>query len=109
MCTTTETIEETQEVVEPRDINVLLSLDTYQGMTDEEIDMVLNYKIQQAKTSQEMLALESTLITRMETELADNQASSDRALGMLQSIIDAEFPTVKNVQPQKFVPSVCEV
>lgn len=30
----------------PRDINVLLALDTYQGMTDEEIDMIIDYKVE---------------------------------------------------------------
>lgn len=37
--------------VEPRSISVLLSLGTYQDMTDEEIDMVLDFKIQEAVNS----------------------------------------------------------
>lgn len=32
----------------PRDINTLLALTTYQGMTDEEINMVIQYTINRA-------------------------------------------------------------
>lgn len=31
-----------------RDINILLQLDTYQGMTDSEIDSIIDYRIQRA-------------------------------------------------------------
>lgn len=37
--------------VAPRDISVLMNLDTYQDMTDEEINMVLDFKIQEAVNS----------------------------------------------------------
>ena len=39
----------TDNIVEiKRDINVLLSLDTYQGMTDEEIQSIIDYKVERA-------------------------------------------------------------
>lgn len=44
---------ENDEIIEvtPRSISVLLSLDTYQDMTDEEINLVLDFKIQEAVSS----------------------------------------------------------
>ena len=39
----------TDNIVEiKRDINVLLSLDTYQGMTDEEIQSIIDYQVERA-------------------------------------------------------------
>lgn len=40
------TVENVEEAQEPRDIADLLLLDTYQGMTDEEIELVINFKAQ---------------------------------------------------------------
>lgn len=37
--------------MEDRDLNILLSLDTYQGMTDSEIDSIIDYRIKQATES----------------------------------------------------------
>lgn len=36
------------EVIEPRDITTLMSLDTYQGMTDDEIELVIQYRCERA-------------------------------------------------------------
>lgn len=93
---TTETISETQE---PRDINALLALDTYQGMTDAEIDMVLQYRIDRAVTSREVLAKMEAENARMEQCIADNRASAKRALDMVQSLVEREFPTVPVGEP----------
>ena len=94
-----ETQEETQE---PRNINVLLELDTYQGMTDEEIDILLNYKIDHEITQRELAILAAAEATRAEQCIADNRASAARALDMIQSIIESTFPTVAPVQPKRF-------
>ena len=32
------------------DLNALLKAETYQGMTDEEIDAIIDYKVERAKT-----------------------------------------------------------
>lgn len=44
---------------EPRPIEVLTKLDTYQGMSDEEINMLINFKAQQQ-------ALDSVYLEQME-------------------------------------------
>ena len=101
MCTTTN---EGIEVVEPRDINVLLALDTYQGMTDEEIDLVLDYKIAQATSSAEITVKAAAEIERMEQCIADNRASAQAAYDMLYYICLEDFPSISNLQPLTFTP-----
>lgn len=45
MCTTTDANENVEK--KDRDIGVLINLKTYQGMTDSEIEKVIQYKAQQ--------------------------------------------------------------
>jgi hypothetical protein len=71
-----------------RDLNTLLNLDTYQGMTDEEIELVINYKIE-SKVREQIIEASKTLNTlKMEAILQQNIESSQRAMSMLQSIRD---------------------
>lgn len=110
MCTTTnETTTSEETTQEPRDINVLLSLETYQGMTDAEIDLVLNYKIDRALSDRELLAKIAAITNKQEQCIADNLASAQAARDMLQSIIDRTFPTVPIEEPLRFSPDVTEV
>ena len=71
-----------------RDLNTILNLDTYQGMTDEEIEMILNYKIE-SKVRERIIEASKTINTlKMEALLQQNIESSQRAMSMLQSIRD---------------------
>jgi hypothetical protein len=71
-----------------RDLNTLLNLDTYQGMTDEEIELILNYKIE-SKVRERIIEASKTINTlKMEALLQQNVESSQRAMSMLQSIRD---------------------
>ena len=105
MCTTTNA-EATQPA---RDIRTLLGLGTYQGMTDDEIEAVVEYKIDAALASRESMARVTALIERAEQRIADNRASAEASLSMLQSIIESEFPTVPLMTPQIFEPRITEV
>lgn len=106
MCTTTNEIDLPEnETQEPRDINVLLALETYQGMTDAEIEILLNYKINQAVTSRETLANITAITAKQEQCIADNRASAQAMLDMVQSLVDREFPTVPPMEPRQFQPS----
>lgn len=74
------------------DLNALLKAETYQGMTDEEIDAIIDYKVERAKT-------DATISKDMEAhraimkELMNAQAkSSAKARAMFQATLDA--PTV---------------
>lgn len=74
------------------DLNALLEAETYQGMTDEEIDAIIDYKVERAET-------DATISKDMEEhraimkELMDVQVeSSAKTRDMFQAILDA--PTV---------------
>ena len=70
MCTQTEEITTTNS---PRPLATLLSLNTYQDMTDEEIELIIDYKIQREKYSQESLLKHEIEIVEMEQRLEDNR------------------------------------
>ena len=70
------------------DVNALLRAETYQGMTDEEIDAIIDYRVERAKG-------DATISKDMEAhraimkELMGRQAeSSARARDMFQAALD---------------------
>ena len=71
------------------DLNALLKAETYQGMTDEEIKAIIDYKVERAKS-------DATISKDMEAhqvimkELMDVQAeSSANVRAMFQAALDA--------------------
>lgn len=74
------------------DINALLKAETYQGMTDEEIDAIIDYKVERAKgdatISKDMEAHRELMRALMGTQAE----SSANVRDMFQSALDA--PTV---------------
>lgn len=74
------------------DINALLKAETYQGMTDEEIDAIIDYKVERAKInatiSKDMKAHQAIM-----KELMDVQSrSSAEVLASFKTTIDT--PTI---------------
>ena len=73
-----------------RNINELLNLDTYQDMTDEEIDSIIDYKMRIAFDS----ALTSAVIaeqTQIHNKVAeDNRANIATLRSMVESIVKAD-------------------
>lgn len=74
------------------DLNALLKTETYQDMTDEEINAIIDYKVERAKT-------DATISKDMEKhreimkELVNAQAeSSAKVRAMFQATLDA--PTI---------------
>lgn len=70
------------------DLNALLKAETYQGMTDEEIDAIIDYRVERAKT-------DATISKDMERHqaimkgLMDAQAeSSAKVLASFKTAID---------------------
>jgi len=97
---TTINEEPTQGIVDfPRDINVLLSLNSYQGMTDEEINMILDYKIKQAISSREALAMIAAQTVRMNETIEIQKQSCANQDAMLESLIKNNIPTFEYVKP----------
>ena len=98
MCTTT------------RSLSTLLNLGTYQGMTDEEIEMVFDFKLQHALTAQEILVDTQLRMQRSEAIIQNVQAASQRSHNLLQSIVETEFPDIEFGEPQRVTPvSIVEV
>ena len=79
-------------------------------MTDEEIELVLSYKVTQAVGSAELLARVAAETARAEQVIADNAASSQRALDLLQYIVEHQYPiapvgTPTSVAPTTYTPT----
>lgn len=74
------------------DLNALLKAETYQGMTDEEIDAIIDYKIERAKgdatISKDMEAHQELMRALMGAQAE----SSAKVRDMFQAALDA--PTI---------------
>ena len=74
------------------DLDALLKAETYQGMTDEEIDAIIDYKVERAKgdatISKDMEAHQALMRSLMGTQAE----SSAKVRDMFQEVLDA--PTV---------------
>lgn len=74
------------------DLNALLKAKTYQGMTDEEIDAIIEYKVERAKgdatISKDMEAHQALMRSLMGTQAE----SSAKVRDMFQTALEA--PTV---------------
>ena len=87
----------TTEATAPRTIGELLALNTYQGMTDEEIDMVMNFKIK-TEVMRRLSESDKALTTMsMEQQIADNAESCRMAHDALQSIL-GRGPVLQSVE-----------
>lgn len=71
------------------DLDALLKAETYQGMTDEEINAIVDYKVERAKTdatiSKDMEAHQAI----MRSLMSKQAESSAKVQGMFQSALDA--------------------
>lgn len=71
------------------DINALLKAETYQGMTDEEIDAIIDYKVERAKgdatISKDMEAHRAIMRSLMGAQTE----SSAKVQAMFQAALDA--------------------
>lgn len=74
------------------DLNALLKAETYQGMSDEEIDAIIDYKVERAKgdatISKDMEAQQELMRALMGAQAE----SSARVRDMFQTALDA--PTI---------------
>ena len=79
--------ENENQVQEPRPLGTLLSLETYQGMTDEEIEMIISYKITDALNTANLQAMAEESASRLDawnTHCAETSAKLD---GVIQSML----------------------
>lgn len=104
---TTATVEQVQlEEMKPRSLDVLLKLDTFQGMTDEEISAVVSYRETQAvlnakieEMRAEAEAAQAAFKERMDQQLAQAQANFEQAMSVaaqFASVTDPDAGGVSN-------------
>lgn len=71
------------------DLNALLKAETYQGMTDEEIDAIIDYKVERAK-SDATISKDMEAHREIMQELMNAQAESgDKVRAAFQAALDA--------------------
>ena len=79
--------ENENQVQEPRPLGTLLSLDTYQGMTDMEIDTIISYKIQEALTTANLQAMAQESASRIDAWNAHCAETGAKIDAVIQSLV----------------------
>lgn len=74
------------------DLNALLKAETYQGMTDEEIDAIIDYRVERAKTDATISKDMEAHRELMRSLMGAQAESSAKVRDMFQSALDT--PTV---------------
>ena len=74
------------------DLDALLKAETYQGMTDEEIDAIIEYRVELAKSDATISKDMEAHLAIMRSLMGTQAESSAKVRDMFQSALDA--PTV---------------
>lgn len=74
------------------DLDALLKAETYQGMTDEEIDAIIDYKVERAKSDATISKDMEAHQVIMRSLMSAQAESSAKVQGMFQAALDA--PTI---------------
>lgn len=74
------------------DIDTLLKAETYQGMTDEEIDAIIDYKVERAKVDATISKDMEAHKVIMKSLMGAQAESSAKVQAMFQAALDA--PTI---------------
>lgn len=71
------------------DLDALLRAETYQGMTDEEIDAIIDYRVERAKSDATISKDMESHRALMKALMAAQAESSARVRDMFQAALDA--------------------
>ena len=71
-----------------RELNELINLGTYQGMTDEEIERVISFKVNMEVMRRVTNGTNAANTAKMEALIAEADESRQQAMSVLQSIRD---------------------
>lgn len=100
---TTATVDQVEET-KPRSLDALLKLDTFQGMTDEEISAVVSYRESQAvlnakieEMRAEAEAAQAAFQERMDQQLAQAQANFEQAMSVAAQFASVTDPDAGGV------------
>ena len=87
---TTSSVDETTETTpKKRSVAELISLGTYQGMTDEEIQSIIDFEKNLAEQNGRIEALKQTDIVTMNEILESNRAAQQHSEEVLKSVLTA--------------------
>lgn len=75
-----------------RDVATLLSLSTYQGMSDEEIESIIEYRVNLALQSDTQQASISSIETVSQAQAAAYRAMAEDSHNVLQSVLSRRIP-----------------
>ena len=76
------------EVTTPRSVATLLALDTYQGMTDDEIQSLIDYYVATTEANTRATTMNDITSQNIATVATNAQTVAQAQAAMLQSIID---------------------
>lgn len=71
------------------DLNALLKAETYQGMTDEEINAIIDYKVERAKSDATISKDMETQQAIMQSLMAAQTESGENVRAAFQAALDA--------------------
>ncbi|UWH92156.1 MAG: hypothetical protein [Bacteriophage sp.] len=74
------------------DLNALLKSETYQGMTDDEIDAIIDYRVERAKTDATISKDMKSHQAIMQSLMSAQAESSAKVQDMFKAALDA--PTI---------------
>ena len=83
----TDTNDTAVKTLPPRDISILLNLKTFQGMTDEEIQMIIDYKIKYALSDKDIKLKQATYIEKMNSDIALSTQVANEANDIYRDIL----------------------
>ena len=87
---TTSSVDETTETTpKKRSVAELISLGTYQGMTDEEIQSIIDFEKNLAEQNGRIEALKQTDIVTMNEIIESNRAAQQHSEEVLKSVLTA--------------------
>lgn len=91
------TNEDTNLVEIVRSINVLLDLDTYQGMSDTEINMIIDYRVNEALTSEQQQLTMQEIRDDFAAQKDTYASIAAQSQAVLQSLCDRLAPNLISV------------
>lgn len=83
------------EIIElVRDLNVLLKMDSYQDMSDAEIQSIIDYRVECARADARNEMVSETQFQEERELAAARTAHAQAAADVLQSMLEVEIPWV---------------
>lgn len=90
----------------PRDISALLALNTYQGMTDEEIEILIDYRVRQKRLEEDIATKNANTEREINERLAIDAAAAQQVQTMVQSILSKSVAIAPVVAAQTVQPTL---